>query len=75
MVEVEANYLLVMADVDDQGERLNYYNLPLQLDSCHLLTLELDDRSSHQQRQPLGWVERTGRRIGVPNSGHPQRAR
>lgn len=39
MVEVEARILLVMADVDDQGERLNYYNLPLQLDRVTFLPL------------------------------------
>lgn len=39
MVEVEARVLLVMADVDDQGERLNYYNLPLQLDRVTFLPL------------------------------------
>ncbi len=39
MVEVEARVLLVMADVDDKGERLNYYNLPLQLDRVTFLPL------------------------------------
>ncbi|HRH39680.1 MAG TPA: ion channel, partial [Flavobacteriales bacterium] len=39
MVEVEARILLVMADVDDQGERLNYYNLPLQLDRVTFMPL------------------------------------
>ena len=39
MVEVEARVLLVMADVDDQGERLNYYNLPLQLDRVTFMPL------------------------------------
>lgn len=39
MVEVEARVLLVMADVDEQGERLNYYNLPLQLDRVTFMPL------------------------------------
>lgn len=39
MLEVEARILLVMADVDDQGERLNYYNLPLQLDRVTFMPL------------------------------------
>ncbi len=39
MVEVEARILLVMADVDDQGERLNYYNMPLQLDRVTFMPL------------------------------------
>ncbi len=39
LVDVEARILLVMADVDDQGERLNYYNLPLQLDRVTFLPL------------------------------------
>lgn len=39
MVEVEARILLVMADVDDQGERLNYFNLPLQLDRVTFMPL------------------------------------
>ena len=39
LVEVEARILLVMADVDDQGERLNYYNLPLQIDRVTFLPL------------------------------------
>lgn len=39
MIEVEARVLLVMADVDDQGERLNYYDLPLQLNRVTFLPL------------------------------------
>lgn len=39
LMEVEARLLLVMADVDEQGERLNYYNLPLQLDRVNFLPL------------------------------------
>jgi inward rectifier potassium channel len=39
LVEVEARMLMVMADVDDQGERLNYYNLNLQFDKVSFLPL------------------------------------
>lgn len=39
LVEIEARLLLVMADVDQQGERLNYYNLKLQLDRVSFLPL------------------------------------
>jgi inward rectifier potassium channel len=39
LIEVEARILLVMADVDDQGERLNYFNLPLQIDRVTFLPL------------------------------------
>ncbi|MBL8002629.1 MAG: hypothetical protein JNL05_11780 [Flavobacteriales bacterium] len=39
LMEVEARMMLVMADVDDHGERLNYYNLPLQLDKVNFLPL------------------------------------
>jgi inward rectifier potassium channel len=31
--------MLVMADVDEHGERLNYYNLPLQLEKVNFLPL------------------------------------
>lgn len=39
LMEIEARLLLVMADVDDQGERLNYYNLKLQFDRVSFLPL------------------------------------
>lgn len=39
LTEVEARLMLVMADVDDQGERLNYFNLKLQLDRVSFLPL------------------------------------
>lgn len=39
LVEMEARLMLVMADVDDQGERLNYYNLKLQLEKVSFLPL------------------------------------
>lgn len=39
LMEIEARLMLVMADVDDQGERLNYYNLKLQLDKVSFLPL------------------------------------
>jgi len=39
LIEIEARLMLVMADVDDQGERLNYYNLKLQLDKVSFLPL------------------------------------
>lgn len=39
LVEAEARMLLVMADVDEQGERLNYYNLGLQIDRVSFLPL------------------------------------
>lgn len=39
LMEIEARLMLVMADVDDQGERLNYYNLKLQFDKVSFLPL------------------------------------
>ncbi len=39
LVEVEARLMLVMADTDDQGERLNYYSLKLQFDKVSFLPL------------------------------------
>ncbi|MBK9760505.1 MAG: hypothetical protein IPO90_11160 [Flavobacteriales bacterium] len=39
LMEMEARLMLVMADVDDQGERLNYYNLKLQFDKVSFLPL------------------------------------
>jgi inward rectifier potassium channel len=39
LMEVEARLMLVMADVDEHGERLNYYNLPLQLEKVNFLPL------------------------------------
>ncbi|HEX2617114.1 MAG TPA: ion channel [Flavobacteriales bacterium] len=39
MVEIEARLLLVMAHVDDEGERLNYYNLKLQLEKVNFMPL------------------------------------
>ncbi len=39
LMEVEARMMLVMADVDAQGERLNYYNMPLQLDKISFMPL------------------------------------
>lgn len=39
LMEVQVRMLLVMADVDDQGERLNYYNLPLQIDRVSFMPL------------------------------------
>lgn len=39
LMEVEARLLLVMADLDEQGERLNYYNLKLQLERVSFLPL------------------------------------
>ena len=39
LMEVKVRMLLVMADVDDQGERLNYYNLPLQIDKVSFMPL------------------------------------
>lgn len=39
LMEVEARLMLVMADVDDQGERLNYYNLKLQLEKVSFMPL------------------------------------
>ena len=39
LVEMEARLMLVMADLDDQGERLNYYNLKLQLDRVSFMPL------------------------------------
>jgi inward rectifier potassium channel len=48
MMEVKVRMLLVMADVDDQGERLNYYNLPLQFDKVSFMPLSWTPRSSDQ---------------------------
>ena len=39
LMDVEARVLLVLADKDGQGERLNYYQLPLQLDRITFLPL------------------------------------
>ncbi len=39
LLEVEARLMLVMADVDDQGERLNYYNMKLQLERVNFMPL------------------------------------
>ncbi len=39
LLEVEARMMLVMADVDDQGERLNYYNMKLQLEKVNFMPL------------------------------------
>lgn len=39
LLEVEARMMLVMADMDDQGERLNYYVMKLQLDRVSFLPL------------------------------------
>ncbi|MEO8067329.1 MAG: ion channel [Flavobacteriales bacterium] len=39
LVEVEARMLMVMADVDEHGERLNYYNLKLQLPGVSFMPL------------------------------------
>ncbi len=39
LMEVEARLMLVMADVDDHGERLNYYNLKLQLEKVSFMPL------------------------------------
>lgn len=39
LMELEARMILVMADVDDQGERLNYYNLKLQLERVNFMPL------------------------------------
>jgi len=39
MREVKVRMLLVMADMDDQGERLNYYDLPLQFDHVSFMPL------------------------------------
>jgi len=39
LVEIEARMLMVMADVDEHGERLNYYNLKLQFDKVSFLPL------------------------------------
>lgn len=39
LLEVEARLMLVMADVDDQGERLNYYAMKLQLDKVNFMPL------------------------------------
>jgi inward rectifier potassium channel len=39
LMELEVRLLLVMADVDEQGERLNYYNLKLQFDKVSFMPL------------------------------------
>jgi inward rectifier potassium channel len=39
LMELEARAILVMADVDDQGEKLNYYNLKLQLERVNFMPL------------------------------------
>lgn len=39
LMELEARVIMVMADVDDQGERLNYYNLKLQLEKVNFMPL------------------------------------
>jgi inward rectifier potassium channel len=39
LMEVEAQMMLVMADVDAHGERLNYYNMPLQLAKISFMPL------------------------------------
>ncbi|QQR86485.1 MAG: hypothetical protein IPJ76_18185 [Flavobacteriales bacterium] len=39
LMDLEARMILVMADVDDQGERLNYYNLKLQLERVNFMPL------------------------------------
>ena len=39
LVEVEARLVLAMADVDSNGERLSYFNLPLQIDKVSFLPL------------------------------------
>ncbi len=39
LVEIEARLLMVMADVDELGERLNYYNLKLQFSKVSFLPL------------------------------------
>lgn len=39
LMEMKVRMLLVMADVDDLGERLNYYNLPLQFDRVSFMPL------------------------------------
>lgn len=39
LMEVQVRMLMVMADVDDQGERLNYFNLPLQFEKVSFMPL------------------------------------
>jgi len=39
LMEVEARMILVMADLDEQGERLSYFNAKLQLDRVSFLPL------------------------------------
>lgn len=39
LMDLEARYMLVLADVDEQGERINYYNLKLELERIHFLPL------------------------------------
>lgn len=39
LVEIEARLVLAMADVDGDVERLNYFNLPLQIDKVSFLPL------------------------------------
>ena len=39
LVEIEARLIMVMADVDEHGERLNYYNLKLQFNKVSFLPL------------------------------------
>ncbi|MBL7938386.1 MAG: hypothetical protein JNL43_03410 [Flavobacteriales bacterium] len=39
LMELEARMILVMADVDEQGERLNYYGLKLQLERVNFMPL------------------------------------
>jgi len=39
LMELEARLILVMADVDDEGERLNYYSLKLQMERVSFLPL------------------------------------
>jgi inward rectifier potassium channel len=39
LMDVEARVLLVLADVDDQGERINYYNLKLEIERIQFMPL------------------------------------
>lgn len=39
LMEVEARLMLVMADIDEHGERLDYFDLPLQLHKVNFLPL------------------------------------
>lgn len=39
LMDLEARAILVMADVDDQGERLNYFTLSLQLERVNFMPL------------------------------------